>query len=138
MSPIRAVLVGLLVFAVIIIGFSGWAGDVATASGVPLNDDLGELASVSRIQNDTQQVTEAFTSGSLTSGPLESVLGAALTIAFGGFKILFVDSFLLVADAVNSISLYLKLPVWFTGIVISIVTLYLLFEVIRIFTRWQI
>ena len=136
MSAIKSALLGVLLFTAIIIGMAGFGVTLAAQQGVYISDDLSALQGIARITSSINQTQSSLTTAT-ASGDIFAILRESLSAAYGAFKLLFIDSFGLVADLVGAIAYYLRIPTVFVGIIISAITLVIILEVVKIIMGWN-
>jgi len=133
---LRDLLASILLFSGILIGLSVFISSLAKSYQVNI-DDLSQLSSVKRIEEETKALEEALRSSQITQTPLD----LPLIIVKGAYSIfkLILKSFIEIWDGfINSISSYLFLPTWFTSILISLVAIFVIFEIISIIMKYKV
>jgi hypothetical protein len=133
---IRNLLITLLLFSGIIIGLSTFMGDLANKYSTNI-EDLSNLSSVQKIQQESKNLEESLRSTQITGTFLDIPI-TILSGVYSIFKLMMVSFIEIWNGFLNSISTYLFLPKWFVGILISLVVIFLLFEIISAILKYNV
>ena len=131
MAEIGNLIISALVFSAIVIGFSGFYGDMATSNGATdqptslsyLNKSQEIAALSSNLQNQlnrTTSVTSFFIYGPSIIGTITAIIGTGIGLVI-----------YLITGVITALSQLISVPPWLTWIVISIVTLVIVFALLR-------
>jgi hypothetical protein len=133
---VRDLLITLLLFSGIIIGLSTFMGDLANKYSSNI-EDLSKLSSVQKIQQESKNLEEALRSTQITGTFLDIPI-TILSGVYSIFKLMMVSFIEIWGGFLNSIATYLFLPNWFVGILISLIVIFLLFEIISAILKYRV
>jgi len=133
---LRDLLLTLLLFSGIIIGLTTFMGDLANKYSNNIQD-LSELSSVQKIQEEAKKLEESLRSAQITG----TFLDIPLTVLSGAYQLfkLIITSFTQIwSGFINNIASYLFLPTWFIAIIIASVVIFILFEIISAIMKYKV
>jgi hypothetical protein len=133
---VRDLLITVLLFSGIIIGLSAFMGDLANKYSSNI-EDLSKLSSVQKIQQESKNLEEALRSTQITGTFLDIPI-TILSGVYSIFKLMMVSFIEIWSGFLNSIASYLFLPSWFVGILISLIVIFLLFEIISAILKYRV
>jgi hypothetical protein len=133
---VRDLLITVLFFSGIIIGLSAFMGDLANKYSSNI-EDLSKLSSVQKIQQESKNLEEALRSTQITGTFLDIPI-TILSGVYSIFKLMMVSFIEIWSGFLNSIASYLFLPSWFVGILISLIVIFLLFEIISAILKYRV
>lgn len=138
MGLIRNLMVGVLLFSGVIIGFGAFAVDLASKSGSAVSvADISALSYSTQVEAQAKEVMTAIQSAQITGLPVDYPL-MVVAGAFAVLKLVAVNLVTLATGLIQSVAVYLLLPAWFVGLVAAGITLILAMEVTSSAMKWDL
>jgi hypothetical protein len=133
---IRDLLITILLFSGVVVGISVFMGDLTKKYSSNI-EDLSNMSSVQTIQEETKHLEEALRNTQITGTFLDIPI-TILSGVYSIFKLMMVSFIEIWNDFINSIARYLFLPSWFIGILISLIIIFLIFEIISAVLKYKV
>lgn len=141
MGKILEIVIMVVIISALVTGFATFTGDLYNTYNSSAN--TGDLTFIARSQNISSQVQniQDTIGGSDVGAETEDVPVSVFTSWFEGMKILFstpdtIES--MTTDVANSEAFRGLIPNWFTGLIILIVTIIVIFTLLSAMGKWDL